>query len=176
MNPSDRVRADMFGRGWSPTGWPGGQNHNSWGRNSSGLVQKEKVRGGPGGLCCQTLEAMLAKWLVHEPTDHKGTFQTFYPPTVTSWWVYRGQMSSSQPVWQKGGCQKPIFWYHCSFPLPDPLWFELWWITLYESLWSSSIWKLPDVYLDSDVRLRKNIFRHCRAFSACSFKVRSSEL
>lgn len=61
-----------------------------------------KVRGGTGCLCCQTLEAILAKWLVHGPTDHKGTFQTFYPPTVTSWRVYGGQMSSSQPVWQKG--------------------------------------------------------------------------
>lgn len=65
-----------------------------------------KVRGGPGCLCFQTLEAIQATWLVHRPTDHKGTFQTFYPPTVTSWWVYGGQMSSSQPVWQKGGVRE----------------------------------------------------------------------
>lgn len=45
MNPSDNVRADMFGRGWSPTGWPVGQNHNSWGRNSLGLFQREPNEG-----------------------------------------------------------------------------------------------------------------------------------
>lgn len=102
-----------------------------------------KVRAWSGCLCCQTLEAILARWLVHGPADHKGAFQTFYPPTVTSWWVYGGQMSSSQPVWQKeGGCQRlnrGSFDIIVLFPLPDLLWFELWWITLYEFLWSSSI-------------------------------------
>lgn len=31
--------------GGPPTGWPRGQNHNSWGRNSSGLVQGEPHKG-----------------------------------------------------------------------------------------------------------------------------------
>lgn len=133
-----------------------------------------KVRGGAGCLCCQTLEAILAKWLVHGPTDHKGTFQAFYRQTVTSGWVYGGQMSFSKPMRQKGVSEtkRGIFWYHCSFPLPDWLWFELWWITLYESLWSSSIWKLPEVYLDCDVRAGKITLDP----AVCSFKVRSSEL
>lgn len=45
MNSSDNVRADMFGWGWSPTGWPRGQKHNSCGKNSSSLVQSESCKG-----------------------------------------------------------------------------------------------------------------------------------
>lgn len=54
----DHVRTDMFGPGWSPTGWPGGRNHNSWSRNSFRASPREKtgkVRGGPGSLAHQTL-------------------------------------------------------------------------------------------------------------------------
>lgn len=39
--PRNNVRADMFGRGWSPSRWHKGQNHNSWARNSSNQVQGE---------------------------------------------------------------------------------------------------------------------------------------
>lgn len=45
MNPLDNMRADMFVRWWSPTGWPRGQNQNFWGGNSSGLVQGERYKG-----------------------------------------------------------------------------------------------------------------------------------
>lgn len=48
----DHVRTDMFGPGWSPTGWPGGRNHNSWSRNSS---RASPQGGGPGSLAHQTL-------------------------------------------------------------------------------------------------------------------------
>lgn len=54
----DHVRTDMFGPGWSPTGWPGGRNHNSWGRNSFRASPREKTAkgsGGPGSLARQTL-------------------------------------------------------------------------------------------------------------------------
>lgn len=77
-----------------------------------------KVRGEPGCLCCYTSEAILAKWLVPGPADHKGAFQTFCPQTVKSWCVYRGQMASLQSVWQEGvsESEQTIFWYHCFYP------------------------------------------------------------
>lgn len=104
----DNVRADMFGRGWSPTGWPGGQNHNSWGRNSSGLVQREPDKGErwtrmpllPDSV---SNTSQMPGSRAHWPQGHIPDIL----PRQWVWWVYRGQMSSSQPVWQKSGCQRP---------------------------------------------------------------------
>lgn len=45
MEPSDNMRGDMFEQGWSPSGWPRGQNRISWGRNVSGLVWGEPHKG-----------------------------------------------------------------------------------------------------------------------------------
>lgn len=126
-----------------------------------------KVRGGPGFLCCQTLEAILAKWLAHGPTDHKGTFQTFYPPTVTSWWVYRGQMSSSQPVWQKGGVRDRTRDLLISLFFPTSRLAVVW------TLVNHSVWvPVKLIHLKAARSLfrlwcwtRKNNFRPCRACS-----------
>lgn len=115
MNPSDNVRADMFGWVWSPNGWPGGQDENSSGRISQASSKEDftKVRRGSGCLYCQTLVNSL---LIHNPTDHQGTRQTFSPQTGMSCWVYRGQMSSSPPLIPSPVTQQGSFWDHGLFP------------------------------------------------------------
>lgn len=87
------------------------------------LVQREPHKGERWTGMSLLLDSKLAYRLIHRPTDHKGTCQTFYPQTAMSWWVYAGQMSSSQPVWQwrVWEFKQGIFWDYCSFPT-----FRLW--------------------------------------------------
>lgn len=145
--PPDHVRTDMFGPGWSPTGRPGGWNHNSWGRNSFRASPREKtvkVRGGPESLARQTLGS----------TIHEATFQTFYPLTAASWAVHKGLMSSSQPVWQNEG----IFETIVLPPLADSLWFDPQ-VNHHELLRRSSFFRSPEVYFESHLWSEES-YRH----------------
>lgn len=103
-----------------------------------------KVNGRPGILCFQTIEATQARWPVPKRADHKYTFQTFYP-----WQRRPGEFTEDRcplhnlcgkRLERKRGVSETEqdLWYHCSSLFPDSPWFELWWITLHESLWSSS--------------------------------------
>lgn len=112
----------------------------------SGLLQERRQQ---KGVVDQ--EALLARhlevpyWpLVHRPADQEATFQTFYPLTAASWWVHKGQMPSSQPVWRNEG----IFEAIVLPPLADSLWFDPQ-VNHRELLRRSSFFRSPEVYFDS---------------------------
>ena len=118
-----------------------------WGRNSSGLVQGEPHKGErwtrmplfpDSGSNASQMTGSRARW----PQDRIPDILPSDSDVLVS--LRRTDVLFTTCVAEReGGSVRDrtggIFWYHCSFPLPDLLWFELWWITPYESLWSSSI-------------------------------------
>jgi len=100
-----------------------------------------KVRGGTGCLYHHTLEAILAKMTSSRicwPQGHipgillkDGDVLVSLRRTDVLFTTYVVDGVSER--------KRNILWNHWSFQLPDLLRFELWWITLCESLWSSSI-------------------------------------
>lgn len=159
----------------------GGQNHNSWGRNSSSTVQGEPHKGDRrtrmpllphSGSNTIQMNGSRACW----PQGH---IPDILPSVSDVLQSYTGQMSSSQPVcgrsWVSESKQDDRL-ISLFFPTSRlGLRFEPRWITPYESLWRSSIYNVPEVYLDSDAGPGKITSDPAGLQAVYSFKVRLSE-
>lgn len=155
--PSSQTMWELIclGQGGPPTGWPGGQNHNSWGKNSfraslplpllnlTLTPKTAELRDGPVGLARQTLGGIIlaigpaASW----PRGHIPDI----PPSDGSILVssQRTDVLLTTCVAEWGD-----LWSHCSSSTADSLWFDPQ-VNHHELLPCSPFFRSPEVYFDS---------------------------